>query len=218
MKRGLSHVDFPFILAQYWNRKPYRDALSSFANTFAIVDNGSHETGRPLSPDTVAEILDSGGGWKGILPDYLHRPAETWETIIRHIQIRGIDLRHWGIVLHGHNAFHIQLQHDIAIRLGVGVICFPFKAPRVNYLSTAHIKFDYDQRYHLMGLSEIDDLEAYGILPGRWSIDTMKLWKVDLTQPNWHGVEGDPEHCNVDFGLVENNLHYLKDRFNARTS
>jgi hypothetical protein len=69
-----------------------------------------------------------------------------------------------------------------------------------------------------MGLSEIDDLEVYGTLPGRWSIDTMKLWKVDLTKKNWHGVKVNPEYHAVDFGLVENNLHYLKDRFNARTT
>jgi hypothetical protein len=216
-KRGLQHVDFPFILAQYWHRKPYRDALSAFSNTFAIVDNGAHETGRPLSPDRVAEILDTGGGWKGILPDYLHKPAETWATIIHHVQIRGLDLKHWGIVLHGHNAFHIQLQHDIAIKLGVGVICFPFKSPRANYLSTSHICFDYNQRYHLMGLSEDDDLETYGTLPGTWSIDTMKIWKVDLSQPGWHGHKADPEQSRVDFGLVKANVQYLKERFDART-
>ena len=69
-----------------------------------------------------------------------------------------------------------------------------------------------------MGLSEDDDLETYGTLPGTWSIDTMKIWKVDLTHSGWHGVRADPEHSTVDFELVENNLHYLKERFNARTT
>jgi hypothetical protein len=217
LRRGLQHVDFPFILAQYWHRKDYRDTLQSFANTFAIVDNGVHETGRAITPDTLANILDYGGGWKGILPDFIHKPAETWATIIRYVQTRGIDLSHWGIVLHGSHPTHVQLQHDIAVRLGVGVICFPFKAPRAYYLSTAHIKFRYEQRYHLMGLSETDRLEVYNKLPGRWSLDTMKIWKLDLSEPGWHGVRVDPEYSPVDFGLVKSNLAYLKERFNATT-
>lgn len=218
LRRGLSYVDFPFILAQFWNRKAYRDTLSRYQNTFAIVDNGVHERGEPLSPDRVADILDTGGAWKGILPDFLHKPIATWKAIIKAIQLRGLDLRHWGVVLHGSNPAHVRFQHDLAIALDTGLICFPFKAPRHLYLDTSVIRFGYEQRYHLMGLSEMDTLEKYSTLPGKWSIDTTKIWKVDLTKPNWHGHEVNPEHGPVDFDLVKSNISYLKERFNARTS
>ena len=118
-------------------------------------------------------------------------------------------------MLHGSNPAHIRFQHDLAVALGAGLICFPFRAPRYLYLDTTVLRFEYQQRYHLMGLSEMDLLEEYARLPGRWSIDTTKIWKHDLTQPGWHGHEADPVQSRVDFGLVKSNIQYLKDRFNA---
>jgi hypothetical protein len=216
MKRGLQHVDFPFILAHLWRRKPYQDTLLRFQNTFAIVDNGVHERGEPMPPDMVADILNQGGAWKGILPDFLHRPIQTWTAIIQNIQVRGLDLRYWGVVLHGDNPEHIRFQHDLAISLGVGLICFPFRAPRYKYLSSDFIKFRYEQRYHLMGLSEKDTLETYSTLPGKWSIDTTKLWRIDLeSETDWHGKDYDTEYSDVDFDLVKRNVAYLRRRFNA---
>lgn len=219
LKKGLRHVDFPFILAQYWGDKQYRDILQSFRNTFAIVDNGVHERSEPIPADRIADILDTGGGWKGILPDYIHKPIASWTAAIKTIQLRGLDLRHWGLVLHGDNPAHIQFQHDLAVALGTGVICFPYRSPRYVYLNTHLISFRYDQRYHLMGLSEADNLERYATLPGIWSLDSTKIWRMDLTQPGWEdSPPGQPAHETttvVDFSLLTNNLNYLKDRFNA---
>lgn len=69
-----------------------------------------------------------------------------------------------------------------------------------------------------MGLSELDTLEKYSTLPGKWSIDTTKIWKTDLSTPGWHGWKGNPQHDSVDFDLVKSNLAYLRNRFNAGTS
>jgi hypothetical protein len=218
LARGLQYIDFPFILSQYWHRKEYRDTLLRFQNTFAIVDNGVHERGEPLAPAHVAAVLSDGGAWIGFLPDYIHKPIKTWRETVHCARVLGLDFRHWGLVLHGDNPEHIRFQHDLAVSLNFGLIAFPYKAPRHTYLKTSVIKFEYAQRYHLMGLSEKDDLTAYAALPGKWSIDSMKIWKIDLSQPNWHGHTVNFEKTTIDFGLVKSNIQYLKDRFNARTS
>ena len=218
MKRGISKLDFPFVLTHLWSQGKYRRNLEPYGNTFGIVDNGMHENGQPLPIHRIADVLDQNPGWIGILPDRLHKPIWTWGRTIRAIARTGISLQHWGMVLHGASAPQIHFQHDLAVELGVGLICFPFRAPRWNYLTETKIDFRYEQRYHLMGLNEQDRLEEYAKLPGKWSIDSMKIWKVDLTQPNWHGHKVDHEYYNVDWGLVNNNMSYLKERTYGRAA
>jgi hypothetical protein len=177
-----------------------------------------HETGGPVGIAEIASCLDSAGGWVGILPDKIHKPIFTWSSAIRAAQRYGIDFRHWGVVLHSSNAAYVRFQHDLAVSLGVGLIGFPYKARRWEYLDERVLKFEYDQRYHLLGLNERDELEKYATLPGRWSIDTMKLWKVDLTKPGWHGHTRNIEHDDVDIELLKNNVAYLRELFYARSS
>jgi hypothetical protein len=215
LRLGLKQVDFPFILAHLWKRKPYRDELLHFKGTFAIVDNGTHERGTPLPTDAIAGILEAGPAWVGILPDHIHKPIRTWKETFRAVQSRGLDLKYWGFVIHGRDPAHVQFQHDLAVELGAKVICFPYRSPRWDYLRPEHISFRYEQRYHLMGLAEKDRLERYEQLPGTWSVDSMKIWKVDLTQPGWHGHKVNHEHHNIDLELLKRNVNYLRERFHA---
>lgn len=217
LKKGLRKVDFPFVLAHMWPQAAYRNILHDFKNTFAIVDNGVHENGTPLGVDRVAGVLDDNPGWIGILPDKIHKPIWTWKSLIQTVGETGMALHSWGAVLHGNSREQIHFQHDLACELGVGLICFPYKARRWDYLDPHSIDFRWGQRYHLMGLAEEDKLETYSRLPGKWSIDTMKIWKVDLTHPNWHGVKVGHVFHEVNWDLVDSNLNYLRGRFHGGT-
>lgn len=213
MNKGLKKLDFPFVLAHLWNRAEYRKHLDRYRNVFAIVDNGVHENGQPLPVDRIASVLDLNPGWIGILPDMIHKPVWTWTRVVKTMVQTGLDPSHWGVVLHGNQPEQIHFQHDLAVELGFGLICFPYKANRWTYLKPTIIDFRYNQRYHLMGLNEKDDLRRYATLPGKWSLDSMKIWKLDLRQANWHGHKVDFEYYDVDWSLVDSNLEYLGERF-----
>lgn len=214
--KGLKLVDYPFILAQYWKYKPYRDAYKPYGRTFGIVDNGFHELGASLSVPQVASAML--GHWAGILPDVLNRPVTTWEKAIRQIQLYGIDFAHWGIVIQGISTEQIIFQLDLAHALGFGLIAFPFKTARWEYLPILRVRLRGDRKYHLLGLSPLDTLDVYNSLPGTWSLDTGKICKTDLTKKpeTWSGHYLDWKEGRVDFDLVKKNLSHLKEWSNAR--
>lgn len=217
--RALNMLDYPFVLPHHWTRSSrYREVHGEFGGTWGIVDNGMHETSSPMPPSKIAPILESNPGWVGILPDYLHRPVATWAAIIDLINMTGLPLNRWGIVLHGSDVSVMKFQFDLAHQLGFGLICFPYKAARWVYLHSEVLYFRHTQRYHLMGLSAQDDLWRFARLPGKWSLDTTKLWKIDLISAGSkiHGHSSTDLPLNLSY--LKTNLVYLREYLNATSA
>ena len=214
LKFALLALDYPFVLPSLWKYPHYRDAHIQLGKTWGIVDNDVHDKGIACSVDTIATILNDAPGWIGILPDVIHKPVATWNALIQTCLQTGISPKHWGIVLHGNDVEVMRFQFDLAHELGFGLICFPYRALRHVYLHPDVLYFRGDQRYHLMGLSERDSLITYGHLPGRWSIDTTKLYKADLTTKPWHGFTHQITDA-FDLDLLKRNIDFLRKAFHG---
>jgi len=184
--------DLAFLLAhRLGSDRRYRSwALSEvLSGRETIVDNGLIELGTPWNIQSLYNLLYPLFTDEGRLPEnmYITAPDQLFNgSFSRNNYIAATKKwasANWAYVVHGTDLIGREDEYNWAMDNGVKLIGFAFKEDRLDWLST--LIFSANQRYHLYGLADLEEIKMVKKLPGLWSVDTGKPFKMAHANRGW---------------------------------
>jgi hypothetical protein len=173
-------TDFAFGLAhlciQKYNPLEWAKYISRYHG--CVLDNSMYEMeDKPLSIKELVFAAQECQPSMTVAPDWMNDHERTVASF-RELQkaIPGHDLA--GVVQGEDLDDRIECFLNLQ-KYGCAMICFPFRTPRsatIRALASRNL-LRYAERYHLLGLENVDELDIDKVFIGAWSYDTGKPFK-----------------------------------------